>query len=58
MKLAPSDKGSKMGETIKVNPFKGVIPSSSNRAPYVYSDYDGDDLDELLARHGPEPVRR
>lgn len=57
MKLGRGDNDSKLGDTIKPNMLKGVIPTSSERAQFLYSDYDGDDLDELLGRHEPEPLR-
>lgn len=57
MRLGPRDPDSKMGATIRPNLLRGVLPTNPDRAPLVYSDYTGDDLDELLSRHRPEPLR-
>ncbi len=57
-RLAPKDPGSELSKAIRPRPLRGVMGTEPKRfRDAVYSDYDGDDLDALVARHGDEPLR-
>jgi pimeloyl-ACP methyl ester carboxylesterase len=57
-RLARGDADSQIKKQIKVDPFRGVMRLMSEGLDEVlYHDYTGDDLEALLQRHTPEPLR-
>lgn len=58
VQLARRDSGSAMTSQIRPNPLRGVLDLKIDGLEEVlFHDYQGDDLDELLERFVPEPMR-
>lgn len=58
VQLARRDSGSGMASQIRPNPLRGVLDLKIDGLEEVlFHDYQGDDLDELLERFVPEPMR-
>lgn len=58
IRLAPNDPGSELSKAIRPRPLRGVMATEPTRfREAVYGDYEGDDVDALVARHGEEPLR-
>ncbi len=56
--FAMNDKGSEMSKAVKFDLISGVLrlaPEISR--DILYHDYPGSDLDDLMTKHGPEPLR-
>ncbi len=58
VRLARGDAGSGMASQVRPDPLRGVLQLKTDGLDEVlFHDYQGDDLDELLERFVPEPMR-